>query len=1539
MAKIAPARRRAIAAQERKVTPRTLMGDREFRNSSFHDQDARLSKLDPEGFGAQSEADKRELIQFGLERVQPSSDFGMATWSGVMQHYSGFSHRMANMVSMLPDDLPIGAVPRRGSPLPPGMPATATAGELSEYLRETSDRAAEEGQLPEDATDVEKLASIAGTLPGSLAEVGAYITAAGTSLPAALVHRLAPPLGIAAMGIMDTTDQDWEAMAKAGGEGFFLGALFPLTQHMSRFMKAAILGGVAYGMTPEEMDPTLRIGHGATMAILSGARGRRPIDSLLAKTRIPVLSKDYYRMKFNRKKMALEEDLQKQVELEKLKREGEEPLPEGLRDQETTEGGPQTERLPQTKPGANYRDVERISVSEKTPEAVIRGRDVITKLAKKLDIPLDAREGGEFYFRQPREGELLPSGEPRHRFVDESTSVQDFVAADKVATELGHAVGEHTKLGKKMGMREREAGVEVPAWEQEIRALSPDATSTSQGFAEFMRHWLTRTNENAFEPGKHYATDTTYLEATAPKALARFKEVLLRYLPAKQRNALQAARREISQWYEEGPLTALRGVTSKEKHPLLPMMESLSRSREYFMDDLEGIRQLDIALGREPSESAWRDASLTHGIPNAAEAMATNGHPAYIVDPNGGMKVRYAGKSIFKILDPIYRGGKKKVEPFDLYSIARSAEELIGQTVGEGGKIRPSTAFERLDGLTREKLVDERMIKAGKALETPEFRKAFDELVEFNSKVLDFAEATGSLDPADRANFKRSQYAFGMHRDMTTGKRGLGGTSDQLSANLGINSTHGSKRLLLDNFHNLISGSSKIVAAAKHNLSRLEIVDGAIEGKADNFLTREKPTSERIQVGRKGILEAFEREAARIGETDAAGGRQMMEWLGNAPEALDRLSLFLGANKPYGSDIMTVFRKGKPEYYRIHDPMLERAIQALNRPSLSSLFKTFNWMKRVKQGYIVLSPDFMVANFVRDALMSSIMTRTGNQHLTASLNGLRNVIFNTEGYKDFVANNGGGSTMRGGTDITRKAMKRYSERRSPGSLFLGAPKDVVPFLRSVGNAMENAARVGEFQRAQRPETRYSKAMGFTRGATAKQAAFMGKEISVDFSRRGLGHDVGADRGVLNFLNASVPFFSSMVASSDRMYRSVMTDPSAKMNTAVKIGLLAANSIALQELNRWQQAKYGHLLNEEGHPYIGFDRLEDWEKAGYWNFWIPTQFSMETGEPVAFQHGKVAKLWEAGMIGTIAEMTVQAMHDGNQFDSDFAAAIAQVTAHNFNLNIVGESFPVPLPAGVDLLVEQSANKVLFTGQPIESRRDEGVAPWLRAGPSTPKSLQALAYGLRLAPDVPGISTLKSPKRAEAAMRNIFSRWGPDTINAVEAFMEGTMRTLGTMGYEMMDPEIFAKNTVEPMSRKPILRRFISEPGQRDRNVSEYYDMREQFQMAHNTWKNLLATGNNKRLKEQLEEFELDPDQMASAMLHPGHARAGKAVDNIQTEILQIKQGVLMQDATREERTKKLSELRAERNALMKSLNEEFREDKEKEEAKIRAKGRE
>jgi hypothetical protein len=481
-------------------------------------------------------------------------------------------------------------------------------------------------------------------------------------------------------------------------------------------------------------------------------------------------------------------------------------------------------------------------------------------------------------------------------------------------------------------------------------------------------------------------------------------------------------------------------------------------------------------------------------------------------------------------------------------------------------------------------------------------------------------------------------------------------------------------------------------------------------------------------------------------------------------------------------------------------------------------------------------------------------------------------------YQDFIANGGGGSTMRDNLHVTkRRLMKHQGGPMNPKNMLVTFP-DIVRAMEIVGRGLENSSRVGEFARARR------------KGMTAQHAAYLAREVSTDFSMR------GGNQGLLGFANTTIPFFSAMLAGADRGYRATFRDPTGKAKTVMKIGMVGTASMVLYGLNKQLGATFGNLKDEDGQQMVDFNNLPQWAKTAYWHFYIPTEFSAETGAPIKFTHLHMPKLWEVGAIATWAELTVDSMQGGTEDDRSLVKDYLQVAAGNFNINLMEEGFMFPLPAGIDMAVEQVSNKVLFTGSPIETAGMENLQPWQRARSSQTNIMKKWGEMFRgdVGAYVPAV--IKSPARAEALLRGLTSNWGNIALNTIDSAVFPGGPSMGLDDY-------------------PIFRRVYSQAGKYDKNVSDFYDNLRDFNQAYGTLRQLSKQGDI----ESLLEMQLDEDQIAMVNMSPGFDKINRQIQLMNREIGLIRDGTVMQMESGSDKAHAINQIEAMRNDLMKQMN--------------------
>lgn len=757
----------------------------------------------------------------------------------------------------------------------------------------------------------------------------------------------------------------------------------------------------------------------------------------------------------------------------------------------------------------------------------------------------------------------------------------------------------------------------------------------------------TKVSEGFAEAVRLWMTQPEALQQKAPLAskwLDDFAAADQRYGPT-----LLKAREGMLAWFGQDALDRARSKIGDHR-PLSEAMDGVfDRFRQATVDDLHGVYRMEreLAGGKIDPAGAYETARLSRASASIADGAVRYGYP--VRNPDGSFT--YRGKGLFDTLRPL----ADRLDDALLYFVGRSAHEL------------------RMQG--REHLFTPAEIRGMVALDAPEFRRAFAEYQTWNKGVLDFAEAQGVLNPETRRLWKRTEY-LPFHRvDQPGGLKGKPGDW------AGIQALTGGTTNLRDVLGNMVGNAAMLIDKALKNEARAKIANLASRPGGGRFMAKIDPGSRPVKIGADQVLgEMFKRYGIILD-----GNTAPFEFL-------------LTHQPPAGGNVVAVLKGGRPVWYEVADPILYRALTAIDRPPMDWLTKWLGLPKRVGQTTITLTPDFMVANLARDTIMGAVMSRSGFRPVIDSLQGMRLRMTEDPLYKDYVANGGGLSSLYLDEGHFRTKLERYYTRQGIDyRTVLDTPAKLLDGVKTIADAFEVSTRLGEYKRA------------IDRGEHPRHAAYQGREVSTDFAMRG-------DNKVLGFLYDTVMFLRPAVVSMDRLYRGVAHDPN-RAAIGAKTALIGLTSVGL------------YLLNRDDPRYTD---LPDWDKDAHWHFFVGDQ------------HFRYPKVWEVGTVASLAERSTEKLlaSDPGGLGLDFA----RIVGNTFNLNL--------MPQIAAPLVEQMANRNSFTGAPIETPGMENVQPFLRAKPGTSETLRALGMATRDLPE----SLQVNPARAEALLRGYLNTWG-------------------------------------------------------------------------------------------------------------------------------------------------------------------------------------
>ena len=307
------------------------------------------------------------------------------------------------------------------------------------------------------------------------------------------------------------------------------------------------------------------------------------------------------------------------------------------------------------------------------------------------------------------------------------------------------------------------------------------------------------------------------------------------------------------------------------------------------------------------------------------------------------------------------------------------------------------------------------------------------------------------------------------------------------------------------------------------------------------------------------------------------------------------------------ADVVRVQRDGQNEYYRVMEPSLLRAMKHIGRENYNDPFmKAGRFFKRMLTTGVTTSPDFMIRNFIRDAVHAWAINPDGMKLASDSVRGVAKSMKEDRHYRMLVAAGGAfqggyvhGGDPEAGAQLVRRAVYRSGLKGIAPDSVLDTPASLWrvaqagwQWYREKNDRIENSSRMAVIDR------------GLKAGKPLAQVMFEAKD-QMDYARRGNFAAVMMLTDITPFLNARLQGHSKL-ARSGKAYKRMM---------ATKAAMIAAFSVALAAL---------HAGDDR------YDELPDWEKDMYWHFWLP-------GFGETDKHFRVPKPFEIGAIaGTMPE---------------------------------------------------------------------------------------------------------------------------------------------------------------------------------------------------------------------------------------------------------------------------------------------------------------
>lgn len=648
----------------------------------------------------------------------------------------------------------------------------------------------------------------------------------------------------------------------------------------------------------------------------------------------------------------------------------------------------------------------------------------------------------------------------------------DFYSTAQDADTSGRFLPNFSKLYNQKKYQDEIVGLSYTTADRQIELI--------EGFAEFVRLWLTNSQEALIRAPKFYEAFTNLM--------ARDRKLL---------NPMRDMQDLMHKFYFQGPDKLGQALIGKDTSFIQAFDEWKyrrdSRIRQQVIDRFHAARKVEQELTRKVGtvqESAWKQFRLANGGAEGISDYIMN-YGTVQFDEKGDLKRN--GASLHEVLAPVKtiklqpeHEGEAKVDLLMRYFAGRRALELHRQK--------------------RENLIPKETAKEWARLGStyPVFESIHKEYQAFNDRMMDFYQEAGMITPEGRKamqSMNKDYVPFNRIRDQLAG----GST-----ATTGFKKLKGGTANLNDILVNIQDGVTANVRAALNNRAKQRLYQ-YISGHKDGaiFATKIAPDSRKVQV-------YADEMQAKIGKVLEMNGIELEGDLDLAAKGL--LEFWQHGVTPKvnesGNIVDSVIINGKPKYYEVQDPLLQEMLLSMNPESYSSFMNVMFGVKNFFTRMITLGVEFTGANLVRDTTGAAFLSKNNFKPFVDSFKGMYSFITKDQYYQDFLRSGGGYSsrleaTTKEGTARRRVAVDEFG--------IMTIPERLLSSIDNIASAFEYGTRIGEFRLAKKNMK------------SDMDAGFDAREISTDFSV------LGANRFLTGYIR-TVPFLNAMIQSQDRVFR-------------------------------------------------------------------------------------------------------------------------------------------------------------------------------------------------------------------------------------------------------------------------------------------------------------------------------------------------------------------------------------------------------------------
>jgi hypothetical protein len=710
-----------------------------------------------------------------------------------------------------------------------------------------------------------------------------------------------------------------------------------------------------------------------------------------------------------------------------------------------------------------------------------------------------------------------------------------------VSHELGHFLD--TQYGLTDGLSSELSSELTGNLSNEMKSAYKESKWKREGLAEFMRAYL----QNRETASIDYPSFTEYFKNS---------------ISAKDSALVDELADEVNAYYSLDAGTAESSVKFSEENgrDFRTYQEKIREKGDDFyqawVDSNHGIKRFDRAAGTTSYKAAVNSAYAD----SVAAAILTGD----LTDKDG----QYVSRGLTAALNGINLKDKKEYRAFGEYLIVKHGPERLE----EGMRIfaddrKNSTQWMEI---RQEELEDE----------YPAFKEASERLYQFQRDFLNVWGVSTGLVSAQSATEWGKRWAYYVPFNRKIDRVGSGirkGYANQTST---IHKAHGSGLDLIHPVDNIINNVVKMVNAGIRNGVMTDITKAAQKSGGMAEFLEKVPAP--VQVKRfnssdlkKSLTGAIDDsvEAGRMTGDNASAAYDIVE-------NIDDILVQYGRGKAFG-DVVTVLKNGKPEFWKINDPMLLSSITNLDAPKVPAFLEAYGAVSR-----------FMVSNITGNNVLWSIFsnaprdlmtfwTFSQDKNLIHLLGGIGSAYANKiKGmksdplYKEYLAMGGGSESVY---SADRNLAKSVRAKITGDKVRWMNPVEVLGY---VSDMIESGPRYS-----------YYKLCREKYGMTPQEAIYEAHDITVNFRRGGVQ---------ARQLNRVIPFSNAGIQGIDKFARwATAAEVPYNLGSASRNKAIRGRMVAFMAASAALAALFYGLNSKSQKDKDNYAQLSNYTKNSYW----------------------------------------------------------------------------------------------------------------------------------------------------------------------------------------------------------------------------------------------------------------------------------------------------------------------------------------------------